>query len=212
MRVTSAVEIRPAVNLEHLAKEVRAINVEIADGERLVTATAEKLADRRVRLGKKLIEARKAFSSRGDGFVKWVEDQGIDRATAHRYMASVGYIPESPGAGRKPDQCSNSNQSQGEIELPPSNIERLISEGIQPREAALQVVSDQSIDWMGELERLGESMRRSARSLFSSAEALDVLCRQHTAAISSPTVLTMHSMLVAAKTSIQKTLQLMGKE
>lgn len=101
MRQGTVAEIRPAVDLGELAKQVRKVNLEIADGERLVEATTEKLEERRERLGRILVEARKAFSARGDGFVKWVEDQGISSSAANRYMAATGYT--GPGSGRKAD-------------------------------------------------------------------------------------------------------------
>ena len=55
-----------------------------------------------------------------------------------------------------------------------------------------------------------ESMRRHAKSLFSAAEDLDVFRRQHgIGSLASPAILTMRSMLVAAKGSIEMTLEWM---
>ena len=208
--------VEKAVDLKKLAAEARKLNIAIRDGEALVERETESLAQRRERLGKILVDGRGGFNKRGDGFVKWVEGEiGIPFRTANDYMRAVGY--EGNGRGMKPesDYCELRNNPEApdrDPDIPPSNIESLIADGVPPREAAMVVANDASLSWMDEMERLVDSMRRSARSLFSSAEALDALCRQHEASVSSPAALTMHSMLVAAKTSIQKTLQLMGKE
>jgi hypothetical protein len=45
-------------------------------------------------MGLRLVELRKTFSARGDGFVAFVEGEiGIPHSSAKRYMADVGYAP-----------------------------------------------------------------------------------------------------------------------
>ena len=96
MRPTPAI-VRPAVDLGWITSQIVNLNSEINAGERA-------LDERRKKLGKLLIEARKAFhpsTSPNNGWAEWVEGTaGISSRTAHRYMALVTVAAQASAAGQ----------------------------------------------------------------------------------------------------------------
>jgi hypothetical protein len=104
--------VEKVVDLDAIAKSARALNIEIQDGEKLVHSTTEKLSERRDRLGKLLVEARRAFGKRGDGFVDWVKHEiGLSKRTAHRYMQQAGYGTDRCQSGTEGDGDDLENES-----------------------------------------------------------------------------------------------------
>lgn len=85
-------------DLERLAAEAKALNGDIAAGERLVQATSEKLDERRLKLGRILAEARKGFPRSGPNAAGWgrfLADIGVGDQSALRYMSLAGFVESS---------------------------------------------------------------------------------------------------------------------
>lgn len=78
-------------DLKRLTAEAKKLWTDVSADEQAL----ERLPERRLRLGNKLIEIRACFTKRGDGFVAHVETKvGIAMRTAQDYMRLAGYVTE----------------------------------------------------------------------------------------------------------------------
>ncbi len=197
MRQATIVEIRPMVDRAEIEREWNS----------LCTTEQKSLAEFRVAKAKLLIQARSTFNSRGDGFVEYVETRlRVKFSTASSWMRDAGYEPpKKPGAGGDTVHARNEHDSTPDDSPDTEDDE----DAVEAVEMTMNSARSAPTDWMSELERVGESMRTHARSLCSSAELLESLCRQHNASITSPAILSIHSKLVIAKTAIQQTIKIM---
>lgn len=79
-----------------------------------------------------------------------------------------------------------------------ANAVSLVSSGVSPKEAIAAVREDAAESrWAEHLEGLLNKMRREIGAAFSTAERIEALCEKRGASVSSPSMLTMRSMLVA---------------
>lgn len=96
--------VQPAFNVDAFCREVRKLHIVVRDAERGAAdaeATAEKARDKaaraRLELGRKLVEARKAWPARGPNAKGWGEflrDAGIGEDAARDWMRLAGYVEE----------------------------------------------------------------------------------------------------------------------
>jgi hypothetical protein len=105
-----AAEVRPDVDLDKLASQIRKLNVASQDDERLIETATKRNGERRKKIGLLLIEARKGFNQRGDGFQKYVETQGLSYQTAIRYMREAGYVSPKAKSQSQSDHYQNDNE------------------------------------------------------------------------------------------------------
>lgn len=99
----------PVVDLARLTREIQVASIGLQDAERNVdeaekkaTNAREIAAQRRLDLGRLLVEARKAWPARGPKAKGWGEflvTVGIDQDAALRYMALAGYVQEISRTG-----------------------------------------------------------------------------------------------------------------
>ena len=171
--------------------------------------TEKSLAEVRLEKGRILVEARKAFPAKGPKSSGWgdlLRKWNIELVTAWNYMKLAGYV----------DKVSSNNEdtsrpiptyTEAGITKPKANSKQDDDDA----ETAIEVRAPASSqEWLDELERLAEVVRRHGKALFSAAQHLDALCRTHEATVMSPTILTLRSMLAGAKASISDALKLIG--
>ena len=101
MRDVAAI-VQPAFDIDRIQREVAAAVIALQDAERVEKAATEKAersreeaARRRLDLGRMLVEARKAWPSRGPKAKGWGEfllKVGIAERTAQKYMQFAGHV------------------------------------------------------------------------------------------------------------------------
>lgn len=97
-------EVRPAVDVDALARSVRQKHVALQDAERAEKRTAEQAEQAReaagrlrLDLGRSLIQARKGWPARGPkakGWGDFLREQGIGEQSAREWMRLAGYVEE----------------------------------------------------------------------------------------------------------------------
>jgi hypothetical protein len=214
--------VEQAVDLAKLALEAHRVHIQIRDSETLVERETQSLAQRRERLGRLLVEARRGFNARGDGFVRWVEDIGVAYTTAQRYMEAVGYVPpKKPGAGRPENQNHNgfdSSPRERDRDAPPEVVSAVVAlpDG---RTFTTDVASTDLMAlvpaaprrWMSELEDLIEDFQKLVQAAFFKAERIEALCAEHEATVlGNHHLLTARSKLVAVKTTASLAIKKLG--
>lgn len=216
--------VEQAVDLKKLAVEAHRVHIQIRDGETLVERETQSLAQRRERLGRLLVEARRGFNARGDGFVKWVEGEiGVAYNTALRYMNSVGYVPpKAAGAGGSRPEHHHHNGDESPARERDRNMPPVVVSAVVALPDGRTFTTDvASADlaalvpavprrWTQELEDLIEDFQKLVQAAFAKAERIEALCVEHEASAASPALLTARSKLAAIKSTAALTLKKLG--
>lgn len=221
MSKPTIIDVQPAVDLESLKTETHRALVALQDAERREQHAAEQAgrakesaARRRLELGRALIEARKAWPARGPrakGWGAFLEDLGIPERTARDYMALAGYVEISAKDDDLAEIPTHREVREARTRTVPTEPPPVDAEPVTQIEedAAVQPTNKRGKPWMVDLEEQLMAIDRHVRAAFGAMEVVESICEEHAAALSSPRLLTLRSMLTAVKTGAANALQLM---
>lgn len=100
--------IAPSVDLDQVTREIQREHIALRDEERKLAAAEtktqslrEECARRRIEIGRRLIEAKKAIKH--GGWLPYLEKLGIEARTASNWMREAGFVEEFKSESRSND-------------------------------------------------------------------------------------------------------------